>query len=55
MRLCSKLNCPEREGKGYKCKISVSECKGERTEEMLLEAGVSKKDIEKLKEEGLIQ
>jgi len=54
MRLCSDLKCPRREGKGYKCAVEVSECPGERTEAMLLEHGVSPKDILNLKEEGLI-
>ena len=53
-RLCSKLDCPRREGKGYKCGIPLSECSGERTEAMLLTAGVNKKDIENLREEGLL-
>ena len=54
MRLCSDLNCPRREGKGVKCAVEVSECSGERTEAMLLEHGVSKKDIQNLKEDGLL-
>jgi hypothetical protein len=54
MRLCSKLNCLNREGKGYRCSIGIIECPGERTEEMLLKSGVNKKDIKNLKEEGLL-
>jgi len=54
MRLCSDLSCPRREGKGFKCAVEVSECSGERTETMLLEHGVSKKDIQNLKEDGLL-
>lgn len=54
MRLCSKIDCPDREGKGYKCAVKVDECPGERTEAMLRGAGVGEKDIERMKEEGLI-
>ena len=53
MRLCSIIKCPEREGKGYKCAIPVSECKGEYTEAMLRSSGVGEKDIERMKEDGL--
>ena len=54
MRLCSKLDCERRQGKGFKCFISVFDCPGERTEEMLKSAGVGVKDIERMKEEGLL-
>jgi hypothetical protein len=54
MRLCSKLDCDRRQGKGFKCLVSVFDCPGERSEAMLLSAGVSTKDIERMKEEGLL-
>jgi hypothetical protein len=54
MRLCSKLDCERREGKGFKCLISIFNCPGERTEAMLLSAGVGAKDIERMREEGLL-
>jgi len=54
MRLCSKLDCDKRQGKGFKCSVSVFDCPGERTEEMLKSAGVGAKDIERMKEEGLL-
>jgi hypothetical protein len=54
MRLCSKLDCNKREGKGFKCLISIFDCAGERTEAMLLSAGVGAKDIDRMKEEGLL-
>jgi hypothetical protein len=54
MRLCSKSGCPRREGKGYKCALSVVECTGEYTEAMLRESRVSEKDIQNMKECGLI-
>jgi hypothetical protein len=54
MRLCSKLDCPDREGKGYKCLKTTFECVGEYTEAMLRSANVGEKDIESMKELGLL-
>jgi hypothetical protein len=50
MRLCSKIDCPEREGKGYKCAVPVSKCRGEYTETMFRSSGVSEKDIQEMRE-----
>lgn len=55
MRLCSKSNCNNRAGKGYKCGMTVFECVGEYTEAMLREAKVSEKDIAEMKECGLLK
>ena len=55
MRLCSKQDCSNRSGKGYKCSVTVSECVGEYTESMLLEAGVSRRAVKELKELGIIK
>lgn len=54
MRLCSKSDCPRREGKGYKCIISTTQCPGEYTEVMLREAKVNERDIQDMKDCGLI-
>lgn len=54
MRLCSKVDCPDREGKGYKCGVPISKCRGEYTEIMLRGAGVGERDIDRMREEGLI-
>ncbi len=54
MRLCSKSDCPNREGKNYKCTVPVHECAGEYSESMLRGAKVSEKDIAEMRECGLI-
>lgn len=54
-RLCAKENCEERLGKNFRCGIDVRDCPGVYTEAMLITMKVNQRDINQMKEEGLIQ